>query len=127
MVKLYALRSQLEGRRQLLSDIVQAALHEALGLPLEKRAHRFFPLEREDLFMPEDRSDAYLLIEITLMAGRSTAAKKQLVRSLFTRMQRDAGITPQDVEVVILEAPGENWGFRGLHGDEASLSYKVKV
>jgi len=32
-----------------------------------------------------------------------------------------------DVEVVIIEAPPENWGFRGLHGDEAKLSYQVKV
>ncbi len=127
MVKLYALREQLAGRKPLLSDIVQNALHACLGLPKDKRAHRFFPLEREDLFMPPDRSDAYLLIEFTLMTGRSTEAKKQLVRTLFTRMEQDAGIRPQDLEIVIYESPGENWGFRGLHGDEAQLSYTVKV
>jgi hypothetical protein len=37
------------------------------------------------------------------------------------------GIAAQDVEIVIYEAPAENWGFRGLHGDEAALSYKVRV
>jgi phenylpyruvate tautomerase PptA (4-oxalocrotonate tautomerase family) len=127
MVKLYALRESIEGRQTIISDAVQAALTEAIKLPAEKRAHRFFPLAREDLFMPPDRSDAYILIEITLMTGRSTEAKKKLVRAIFEHMEHDAAISPQDVEIVIYESPGENWGFRGLHGDEAQLNYKAKV
>ncbi len=127
MVKVYALRASLEGRRQAISDAVQAALVEAFGVPRGKRFHRFFPLEREDLFAPPDRSDDYLLIEFTVMAGRSVEAKKKLVRAVFERLERDAGIAPQDVKVVILEAPPENWGFRGMHGDEAALPYTVTV
>jgi phenylpyruvate tautomerase PptA (4-oxalocrotonate tautomerase family) len=127
MVKLYALRERLEGRRKALSDAVQGALVDAFGLPPDKRAHRFFPLEREDLFAPPDRSDDYVLIELTIMAGRSTEAKKRLVRRLFERLAVEVDIAPQDVEVVILEAPPENWGFRGFHGDEAKLNYSVKV
>lgn len=127
MVKVYALRTSLEGRRQAISDAVQAALVEAFGMPADKRAHRFFPLEREDLFAPPDRSENYLLIEFTVISGRSVLAKKKLVRAVFEHMEQDVGIAPQDVEIVILEAPAENWGFRGLHGDEAALSYKIRV
>jgi phenylpyruvate tautomerase PptA (4-oxalocrotonate tautomerase family) len=68
-----------------------------------------------------------MLIELTIMAGRSIDARKQLVRSLFTHLEADVGIVKQDVEIVILEAPAENWGFRGLHGDEAVLPYSLKV
>lgn len=127
MVKIYALRTCLAPRRALLSDAIQTALHEAFGLPLDKRAHRFFPLEPEDLVAPPDRSADYLLIELTVMEGRSKQAKKALVRSLFERIEQAAQIRAHDIEIVILEAPGENWGFRGLHGDEAQLSYQVKV
>ena len=127
MVKIYALRERLSGRRQLVSDAIQGALTSAIGLPADKRAHRFFPLEKEDLFAPPDRSDDYMLVELTVMTGRSTDTKKALVRALFERLERDAGLRPQDVEIVILESPPENWGFRGLHGDEAQLSYKVRV
>lgn len=127
MVKIYALRERLEGKRILISDAIQAALSESFGLPANKRAHRFFPLEREDLIAPPDRSDDYMLIELTIMAGRSIDARKQLVRALFTRLEADVGIAKQDVEIVILEAPAENWGFRGLHGDEAALPYSLKV
>src|SRR5690606_27793382 len=83
MVKVYALRTSLEGRRQAISDAVQAALVEAFGMPADKRAHRFFPLEREDLFAPPDRSENYLLIEFTVISGRSVLAKKKLVRAVF--------------------------------------------
>jgi phenylpyruvate tautomerase PptA (4-oxalocrotonate tautomerase family) len=127
MVKLYALRERLEGRRKTLSDAVQGALVDAFGMPPDKRAHRFFPLEREDLYAPPDRSDDYLLIELTVMGGRSTEAKKKLVRRIFERVESEVGIAVQDVEVIILESPPENWGFRGLHGDEAQLNYKVRV
>jgi phenylpyruvate tautomerase PptA (4-oxalocrotonate tautomerase family) len=127
MVKICALRERLHGRRQIVSDAIQAALSSAFGLPADKRAHRFFPLEREDLLAPRDRSDDYTLLELTVMAGRSTHTKKALVRALFERLEQDAGLRPQDVEIVILEAPPENWGFRGLHGDEAQLSYKVRA
>lgn len=127
MVKIFALRERLEGKRARYSDAIQAALTDAFGLPPEKRAHRFFPLEREDLVSPPDRSDDYVLIELTVMGGRSREAKKALVRKLFERIEQEVGVTPQDVEVVILEAPPENWGFRGLHGDEAQLSYRIRV
>jgi phenylpyruvate tautomerase PptA (4-oxalocrotonate tautomerase family) len=127
MVKIYALRERLVGRRRALSDAIQAALVEAFGLPPDKRAHRFFPLEREDLVAPPDRSDDYVLIELTIMSGRSTETKKKLVRALFERIGRDAAITPHDIEIVILESAPEHWGFRGLHGDEAQLPYRVRV
>ncbi len=127
MVKIYALRERLEGKRTALSDAIQTALHEAFGLPLSKRAHRFFPLSREDLVAPPDRSDDYLLIELTVMAGRSIEARKALVRGLFEQIESSVGIAAHDVEIVILESAPENWGFRGLHGDEAALPYQIKV
>lgn len=111
MVKIYALRERLEGRRSALSDAIQAALSESFGLPLTKRAHRFFPLAREDLVAPADRSDDYVLIEMTVMGGRSVAAKKSLVRALFDQIEKRVGIVPHDVEIVILEAPLKTGGF----------------
>src|SRR4051812_6758029 len=110
MIKVYALREQLAGRHRQISDAIQEALVESIGMPREKRAHRFFPLEREELFMPPDRTDAYTLIEVSLMSGRSVESRKKLVRALFDRLARDCGVAEQDVEVVLHEAPPENWG-----------------
>jgi hypothetical protein len=36
-------------------------------------------------------------------------------------------VEANDVEIVLLEAPRENWLLRGTPGDELTLSYRVDV
>ena len=127
MIKIYGLKHTLEPIRERLSQTLHGCLVDALGMPKDKRAHRFFPMAREDYFFPPDRSDRYVVLEIALMAGRTTETKKRLVRLIFERFESELAIAPRDVEITLFEAPPENWGFRGLHGDEAKLGYSVKV
>ena len=126
-IKIYGVDKELNAIRDRLSEVIHSCAMEALELPVDKRAHRYFPLARENFFMPGGRTDAYTIIEITMMAGRSKAAKKKLVRLLFDRIQSELDITHQDIEICIYEAPAENWGFRGMHGDEVKLDYKINV
>jgi hypothetical protein len=100
---------------------------EVLSFPENKRAHRFFPMEKEDYFYPEGRSDRYTVIEISMMEGRSIEARKRLIHLLFQRIELEIGIAPVDVEIMISDSPACNWGFRGVTGDEANLNYKVNV
>ena len=77
--------------------------------------------------MPGGRSDAYTIIEISMIAGRTEETKKKLVRSLFDRIKEQVGIEYMDLEICIYESPACNWGFRGMHGDELQLDYKIEV
>jgi Tautomerase enzyme len=126
-VKVFGLREQLDPIKQGLSDVIHSCVVDALQYPLDKRIHRFFPLDRTDFFYPADRSDRYTIIEFSIFEGRSIDAKKQLIRLLFERVHRDCGIPPQDLEMTTFETPKHDWGFRGLPGDEHVLNYKVKV
>ncbi len=126
-IKIYGLKGQLEPIREQLSDTIHACVMEALGLPEDKRAHRFFPLEKENFYMPGGRTDAYTVIEIAMIAGRSVAAKKKLIRLLFDKIRDEVGIAHQDIEICISESPAHNWGFRGFHGDEVKLNYQIEV
>jgi phenylpyruvate tautomerase PptA (4-oxalocrotonate tautomerase family) len=99
---------------------------KALGLPPEKRFHRFIALDEADFIFPADRSDNYTIIEISMFEGRSTDTKKALIREIFTHFESELGIAPQDVEITISETPMCNWGIRGQPGDELMLSYRVK-
>jgi Tautomerase enzyme len=126
-VKVYGLQEHLITVRAQLSDTIHACVMDALGLPEDKRAHRFFPLAREDFYMPGGRTDAYTILEITMIAGRSVEARKKLVRLLFDRIRDQVGIAHQDLEICIYESPAENWGFRGSHGDEVKLNYEINV
>ncbi|BAZ48045.1 hypothetical protein NIES4103_06500 [Nostoc sp. NIES-4103] len=124
--KIYGLREHLEPIKPKLSDIIHSCVVDALQYPPEKRAHRFFLLERDDFFYPEGRTECYTIIEFSMIEGRSIEAKKQLIRLLFERLQ-PLGISPQDLEMTIFETPKHNWGFRGLPGDEHQLNYKIEV
>lgn len=126
-IKIYGIREHLTPIRERLSDVIHECVTEALQFPADKRAHRFFPMAREDLFCPAGRTDAYTIIEITMIAGRSIEAKKKLIRLLFDRIKDKTGIDYQDIEICIMESPSENWGFRGMHGDEVKLNYKINV
>ena len=77
--------------------------------------------------MPAGRSDAYIIIEITMIEGRSVEAKKTLIRLLFERINAEIGIDVMDIEICIYESPSCNWGFRGMHGDEIKLNYNINV
>ena len=126
-VKIYGLREHLAPIRRELSDVIHSCVMDALHYPKDKRAHRFFPLDKEDFFYPEGRSERYIIIEFSMFEGRSVEAKKRLIRLLFERIEVAFGIGPVDIEMTITETPPHNWGFRGLPGDEHSLNYEVRV
>lgn len=126
-VKIYGLAEQLEPIKRQLSDAIHSCVVTALEYPADKRAHRFFPLDRSNFYYPAGRTDRYTILEFSMFEGRSVAAKKRLIRLLFERVPQQCGIAPQDLEITIFETPKHNWGFRGLPGDEHNLDYKVEV
>lgn len=123
---IYSLRQHLTGRRQTLSDTLHRCVMQTLGLPAEKRFHRFIALEEEEFFFPPDRSEHYTIIEISMFEGRSEETKKDLIRTIFRQFEVDLGLSPQDVEITIHETPKANWGIRGKPGDELTLTYQVE-
>lgn len=126
-VKIFGLKTQLDPIRKKLSDAIHSAVVEALAYPPEKRFHRFIGLTPDDFYYPPDRSDRYLILEISLFEGRSVEAKKSLIRALYRYIGEATGITPNDIEITLFETPRHNWGIRGMPGDELSLNYKVGV
>ena len=127
MIKIFGIASQLNPIKKKLSDTINSCMVETLSFPPNKRCHRFFPMEKEDFFYPEGRSDAYTVIEISMMEGRTVETKRRLIKSLFTTIERECGIAPIDLEISIFESPPSQWGFRGITGDEAKLDYQVTV
>ena len=96
-------------------------------MPKDKRAHRFIALAKEDFMMPGGRTEAYTIIEISMIEGRTSETKKKLIRLLFDRIQEQIGISHMDLEICIYESPACNWGFRGMHGDDIQLNYEINV
>lgn len=128
MIVVYGIAEQLNPIKAVLSEVIHDCMQQVLGLPEDKRAQRFVPLQADDFYYPKDRSKAYTVIEINMMQGRTVDTQKALIHALFKQIDAKLGISPIDIEITIKEQPAHCWGFRGMTGDEArDLSYKVNV
>lgn len=126
-IKIYGLRANLNDNRSAISAAIHGAVMSALAYPPEKKFHRFISLETGEFIYPDDRSEQYLIIEISMFVGRSTEAKKALIRAIYANIAEQVGIAAQDIEITLFETPKENWGIRGMPADELMLGYKVEV
>ena len=126
-IKIYGERGTLSEIRARLSEILHETNRTILGLPADKRFHRFIGLDRADFLVPSDRGPGYIIIEISMFEGRAAATKKQLLHALMHNLSEGLGIAVEDIEITIFETPRANWGIRGRTGDELELNYKIET
>jgi len=109
-----------ESRIKKISDAVQDALREILKIPPDD----FFQIIHE---LPKNRflhspsflgltySDEFILLEVTFLVGRSKEIRLALLKELNHRLAAEAGISPDDLVIMLHEIAGENASFgRGL-------------
>ena len=126
-VKIFGLREPLRKSRDVISEAIHSSVVGAFEYPPEKKFHRFIALDEEDFIYPRDRSERYIIIEISVFEGRSVEAKKTLIRLLYERIPQLSGISTQDIEITIFETARHCWGIRGMAGDEIGLQYRVDI
>lgn len=112
--------------RSRLSEVLHTAAVDVLGLPPDKRFHRFHPMDPEDFPVPPGRSERYTIIEVRLFAGRTVATKKAFYARLFNDFAEHLWIGAVDLEIALVETPRHDWAMRGLPGDELELAYEVQ-
>lgn len=124
--KVYGQRQVLTPLRTKLSEVLHAAAVEVLGLPPDKRFHRFFPMDPEDFPTPAGRSERYTVIEVLMFDGRTTATKKAFYQRLYRDFAAHLGIEPVDLEMTLIGTPRHDWAIRGQAGDDLTLTYLVE-
>jgi phenylpyruvate tautomerase PptA (4-oxalocrotonate tautomerase family) len=112
---------------QALIEAVYLAQREALLVPEGDRQIRYFEHKPEHFAVPPGKSEDYTFVEILLFPGRSVEAKRRLYQSIVTRFGA-LGIAPNDVFIVLIEPPLENWGVRGgVPASDIDLGFNLKV
>ena len=112
LVRLEVRQGRSATQKQALLDAAHAALVEALGIPDHDRMQRIVEHARDDLELPPGSSDDFVLVEVTMFAGRSRQAKRLLYQALVRNFGM-LGVAPANVLVVLQEPPMDNWGIRG--------------
>lgn len=92
---------------------VHEALINVLGVPSSEIQQRLYELPFNNFEYPPDKSMNTTIIEITMFQGRSLKLKRELYQAIVYNLTKKPGIDVNDVTIVILEPPLENWGIRG--------------
>ena len=101
---------------QRIGECVHQAMVETLEIP---EGDHFQVISRHEdgeiiydkSFLGIDRSDAIVLIQITLAAGRDAARKKSLYSRIAALLSAGCAVRPEDVFITLLEIPPEHFSF----------------
>jgi phenylpyruvate tautomerase PptA (4-oxalocrotonate tautomerase family) len=123
--------SLFQGKTAEHKRMIHDAIHESLVLHFKIKDWDYNQKTREyapdDWTVPRGRSDNYTLIELCVFPGRSKETKKNLYTEIIGRLEK-IGIAKEDVSILLLEQPMENWAIRGgLPADEVDLGYNRYV
>ena len=113
-VKVYT-RSNVGMDPAAIGDAVHEALVAQANVPRDDRFQVFLPLDRivaNPTYGGVQRSEALVIVEITLNAGRTVEIKKNLYADITRRLEA-VGIRGDDVIVSLVEVTKENWSFGG--------------
>jgi phenylpyruvate tautomerase PptA (4-oxalocrotonate tautomerase family) len=120
-VKIHVTEGQLDENRLVqLGNAVQNALEAILKIPPEDyfRIINVLPPERfvhTPEFLGLNYTDEFVVLEITFIAGRPRETRLALLKEINDRVVAATGISPDDLQILLYELPGENISFgRGL-------------
>lgn len=106
--------------RKKIADNIYLALRETFDAPEEDRFVTVDEYEADNFFYSPnylgiERSDAFVIVQITVSNTRTVAQKQALFKRIVERLHDDPGLKPDDVFINLLEVGKENWSFgRGI-------------
>jgi 4-oxalocrotonate tautomerase len=110
----------LEGRSEAEIDAISDAVHEAmvavLDVPQRDRFQIISERRRGRLrfdpnYLDIERDEQFLLIRITLSAGRKTPAKQAFYHRVAELLADRIGMRAENLSVVMVENEREDWSF----------------
>jgi 4-oxalocrotonate tautomerase len=108
-----------------IADAVQDALVATLNVPerdrfqvISSHAESEFVFDRG--YLEIRRSDQFVMVSVTLAAGRSSEAKKAFYAELCERLVAAVDLRPEDLAVSLVENQREDWSFG--HGSASYLT-----
>jgi 4-oxalocrotonate tautomerase len=111
--------------RQSIVDVIYRAMRETINVPENDRFAIVteHPLENfvvDRTYLGIERTDACVIISITLNEGRTLEQKKAFFRAIADGLQREIQLRPQDVFINLVEVKKENWSFGNGEAQYAS-------
>jgi len=113
LVRVEMRRGKSPAYKKAVLDSIHQGLVAALSIPEWDRFQRITEYDPCDFDIAPEKTDAFMLIELTLFPGRTKEQKRAVIETITENLHTALGIAPTDVFIVIQEPPLENWGMGG--------------
>ena len=113
LVKINLIKGKSPEYKKTVFDCVHQGLMESLGISDWDRFQRIIEFDRTDFEAPAEKSDNFMIIELTIFPGRTKEQKKAAIEIITAKLVASLSIAPEDVFIIISEPPFENWGMAG--------------
>jgi len=116
LVRISFVAGKSDAHKRKVSDAIHRGLVETIAIPEQDRFHIITEHAKHDLsydphYLNIHRTDAIVIIQITLNAGRTVELKKSLYRRIADLLHEQAGVPKEDVFINLVEVAKENWSF----------------
>jgi 4-oxalocrotonate tautomerase len=105
----------IEFRRK-LGEIVYQSMVDVINVPMKDKFQVITEHDENSLIFDREyldiqRTNGFVLIQITLSEGRSVELKKAFYKRLAERLHNELEIRMEDIFVNLVEVKKENWSF----------------
>ena len=80
LVEISIRKGRSDSEKKELLNIVYSSLVDAFKIPERDRVQRIYEFKDDEFEIPNDRTNKFTIIEITIFPGRSFEAKKKLYK-----------------------------------------------
>jgi 4-oxalocrotonate tautomerase len=114
LVKIHVVEGRYDQARiAKVSGAIQSALINTLRVPPEDFYQLIFELPKNRLlhtpsFVGMHYTDDLIILDVTVIQGRPKETRLALLKDINTRVAEAAGVSPDDIFIIIHEVPGEN-------------------
>jgi phenylpyruvate tautomerase PptA (4-oxalocrotonate tautomerase family) len=116
LVRISVQEGQHKSQHAQIGDAVHRAMVETIKVPpldrfqiITEHAQTNFVFDAS--YLNISRTNALVIIQITLNTGRTTEMKKALYKRIAELLHQELQIRKEDVMINLVEVPKENWSF----------------
>jgi phenylpyruvate tautomerase PptA (4-oxalocrotonate tautomerase family) len=116
LVRIAVQEGQHTSRLAKIGDAVHRAMVETINVPPLDRfqiitEHPQSGFIFDPSYLNISRTNALIMIQIALSAGRSTELKKGLYKRIAELLHQEVNVRKEDVFITLIEVVKENWSF----------------
>ena len=114
LVRVELIKGKTSEYKKTILNCIHESLVESIGIEDWDRFQRIVEIPKDDFETAPEKTDNFMIIELTLFPGRTKEQKGDAIKAITSRLSNSLGIAPTDVFIVINEPPLENWGMGGV-------------